>query len=130
MAHFAEIDSNNIVIRVIVVANSDIIDSQGNESEAIGIQFCKKLLGGEWVQTSYNNTIRHKYASAGDTYDEHLDVFKNPKPFISWIYNDSSYEWEAPVPYPNVTIGDNGIPTEQYTWDEENLVWNLTTSAE
>ena len=62
MAHFAEIDSNNIVIRVIVIDNSDTLDAQGNESESIGSQFCTDLFGGEWIKTSYNDTIRNKYA--------------------------------------------------------------------
>ena len=132
MAHFSEVDSNNIVTRVIVVDNNDILDSQDNESEAKGIQFCKDLYGSDtnWVQTSYSSSFRYKFAGIGDTYDETLDVFKPPRPFISWTYNNSSYEWEAPVPYPNVTIGDNGIPTEQHTWDEESLVWRVSTNAE
>jgi hypothetical protein len=128
MAHFAEIDSNNIVIRVIVIDNSDTLDAQGNESESIGSQFCTDLFGGEWIKTSYNNTIRHKYASIGDTYDQTLDVFKLPKPYVSWTYNNSTFNWEAPVARPTVTLDANGVPTEEYIWIEESLSW-LKTNA-
>jgi hypothetical protein len=75
MAHFAEIDSNSIVLRVIVVNNSDILDASGNESEEIGKQFCSNLLGGNWVQTSYNENFRGKYAGTGDLYDSIHDIF-------------------------------------------------------
>jgi hypothetical protein len=78
MAHFAEIDSNSIVLRVIVVNNSDILDANGNESEEIGKQFCSNLLGGNWVQTSYNGNFRGIYAGTGHTYDIDNDVFVAP----------------------------------------------------
>jgi len=75
MAHFAEIDENNIVLRVIVVANEDTFDQDGNENEAIGAKFCHNLLGGRWIQTSYNARIRGKYAGIGDTYNSAKDEF-------------------------------------------------------
>ena len=75
MAHFAQIDSNSLVLRVIVVNNSDILDANGNESEEIGKQFCSNLLGGNWVQTSYNNNFRGKYAGIGDLYDSINEIF-------------------------------------------------------
>lgn len=74
MAHFAELNQDNIVIRVIVVANDKILDENGQESEALGIEFCQKR-GGKWVQTSYNANFRGKYACIGDYYDEELDEF-------------------------------------------------------
>lgn len=78
MAHFAEIDQDNRVLRVIVVANKDTADENGNEVEQIGRDFCNRLLGGNWVQTSYNSNFRGKYAGIGDTYDPINDVFVSP----------------------------------------------------
>lgn len=77
MAHFAELNPTNVVTRVIVVGNPDCLDTEGNESEAVGIAFCKLLYGQDsnWVQTSYNGNIRGKYADIGDTYDETNDIF-------------------------------------------------------
>lgn len=78
MAHFAELDETNIVLRVIVVANDDCLDQDGVENEAIGALFCHHLLGGRWLQTSYNGRIRGKYAGIGDTYDPDTDQFIPP----------------------------------------------------
>jgi hypothetical protein len=79
MAHFAEIDGSNKVLRVIVVSNSDIIDQNGNESEQLGKDLCNRLLGGNWVQTSYNSNFRGIYAGVGYTYDQINDIFIAPK---------------------------------------------------
>ena len=78
MAHFAEIDETNTVLRVIVVADADCLDQYGEEAEQIGALFCHRLLGGVWVQTSYNGRIRAKYAAIGDTFDESIDAFVSP----------------------------------------------------
>ncbi len=78
MAHFAEIDQNNMVLRVVVVNNKDTSDENGNEVEQIGREFCFRLLGGNWIQTSYNSNFRGKYAGIGDTYDPINDVFVSP----------------------------------------------------
>ncbi len=78
MAHFAEIDKDNKVLRVVVVANADTADANGNEAEQIGKDLCNRLLGGSWIQTSYNGNFRGKYAGIGDTYDPVLDVFVSP----------------------------------------------------
>jgi len=118
MAHFAEIGEDGLVLRVIVVANSDIIDSNGNESEEMGINICQNALGGNWVQTSYNARSRKNYAGIGFTYDEARDAFIPPKPFPSWILNEQSCIWNAPVEKP---IGD-------YTWDENELNWKEVTN--
>lgn len=75
MAHFAEIDENNKVLRVIVVNNSDILDEEGSESELKGIEFCKNIFGGEWRQTSYSSSFRGHFAAAGFTYDPIADIF-------------------------------------------------------
>jgi len=121
MAHFAELDSNNIVLRVIVVNNNELIDADGNEVEQKGIEFCQSLLGGTWVQTSYNRNFRKNFAGKGYTYDESRDVFISPQPFPSWTLNEDTCIWESPVPYPD----DN----EHYQWDEETTSWVEITDA-
>jgi hypothetical protein len=115
MAHFAEIDENNVVQRVIVVANKDTADANGNEVEAIGVAFCQRLLGGNWLQTSYHGNIRKNYAGIGYTYDADIDAFVPPKPYPSWVLNTETAQWEAPVPYPN--------DGKTYYWDEDTQSW-------
>jgi len=114
MAHFAQLE-NNIVAKVIVVANQTILDENGNESEKIGVDFCSNLLGGTWIQTSYNGNIRKNFAGIGYKYDAMLDAFIPPQPFASWTLNESTAQWKAPVDYPT----DEGI----FIWDEETLTW-------
>ena len=114
MAHFAQIE-NNLVTQIIVVDNSDIIDDKGNESEEKGINFCTDLLGGAWVQTSYNGSFRKNYAGIGDTYDVSRDAFITPQPFPSWNLNEDTCLWEAPIPCPK--------DDKMYEWDEEVQGW-------
>ena len=115
MAHFAEIDENNVVTRVIVVANKDTADANGNEVESIGVAFCQRLLGGNWVQTSYHGNIRKNYAGIGYTYRADIDAFVPPQPYPSWVLNNDTAQWEAPVPMP-----DDG---KMYSWDEATQSW-------
>lgn len=115
MAHFAEIDENNVVTRVIVVANKDTADANGNEVESIGVAFCQRLLGGNWVQTSYNAKFRKNYAGIGYTYRADIDAFVPPQPYPSWVLNPDTAQWEAPVPMP--TDG------KMYSWDEATQSW-------
>jgi hypothetical protein len=115
MAHFAELDKNNKVLRVISVNNSDIIDSNGNESEDIGKQFCNTLLGGNWIQTSYNGTFRKNFAGTGMTYDSDKDVFLYPQPFDSWILDEDSGMWNAPVEKP--------MDGKKYIWNDSINNW-------
>jgi hypothetical protein len=115
MAHFAQLE-NNIVTKVIVVANQDILDENGQESEQKGIDFCSNLLGGTWKQTSYNGRIRKNYAGVGYTYDEGRDAFIAPKPYNSWLLDEIKAQWKAPVDYPT----DEG----RYKWNEETLTWD------
>lgn len=116
MAHFAELDDNNIVLRVIVVDNAVLLDDDGNESEEIGIDFCNTLLGNStWKQTSYNNNFRNIYAATGGSYDPSNDVFIGIKPFSSWVLNNN-FKWESP-------IGNQPDDGEKYIWDEETLSW-------
>jgi hypothetical protein len=88
MAHFCQLDENNVVTQVIVVDNKDTADASGVEKEHIGAAFCEKLLGGTWKQTSYNGSIRKNYAGLGYTYNTDIDAFVPPKPFASWLLNE------------------------------------------
>lgn len=121
MAHFAELDSNGVVQRVIVVANKDTADANGNELESIGIAFCQKLLGGNWKQTSYNGNIRKNYAGIGYIYDATIDAFVPPKPYPSWVLDTNTAQWQAPVPMPS----DGAM----YSWDEATQSWVQVTTA-
>jgi hypothetical protein len=114
MAHFAELDANNVVLRVIVVGNKDTSDASGVEKEHIGAAFCERLLGGNWKQTSYHGNIRKNYAGIGYTYRADIDAFVAPKPYNSWVLNDKA-QWEAPVPMPT--------DDKRYSWDETTLSW-------
>jgi len=112
MAHFAEIDENNIVLRVIVVAD---------EHEADGENWCNGFLGGTWKQTSFNTVgnvhalggtpFRKNYAATGMTYDASRNAFLNSQPFASWVLNETTCLWESPIDYPS----GNKI----YRWDED-----------
>jgi hypothetical protein len=117
MAHFAELDNNDVVLRVIVVSNSDTSTPDGNEVESIGIAFCQRLFGGNWRQTSYNGNFRVRYAGIGYTYNSQLDAFIPPKPYPSWVLSPVTVDWEAPVPYPT----DGKV----YFWNEGTGSWAL-----
>jgi hypothetical protein len=116
MAHFVELDETNTVKQVIVVHNNELLDENGNESEQKGIDFCVNLLGGTWIQTSYNGNIRKNYAGIGYTYDPINDWFYAPQPFPSWTL-DNNAKWQPPVP----------MPTDEkfYAWNEETLSWDI-----
>jgi len=135
MAHFARLDSNNVVQEVIVISNDEILDENGNESESIGIQICKNLFQYDpdilaevgvstgpvdtiWKKTSYNNNFRFRYAGVGYTYDSTLDAFIKPKPYESWVLDNSTADWIEPLAYPALTQEqfDSG---SFYFWDED-----------
>jgi hypothetical protein len=115
MAHFAELDQDNIVLRVIVVSNEMLLE-EGQESEAKGIAFCKSLFGADtrWKQTSYNASFRRHYAGVGYTYNAVRDAFIPPQPFQSWTLDDGA-NWQPPVAMP--TDG------ERYSWNESTQAW-------
>jgi len=123
MAHWAELDENNIVTRVLVGSNEDPDE---------GYQWLIDNLGGTWVKTSYNTQggvhslggtpLRKNYAGIGYSYDATRDAFIPPKPFNSWLLNEDTCLWDAPTPYP--TDG------EMYRWVEEDLNWQLVTVGE
>ena len=141
MAHFAEIDDSDIVQRVIVIANEDCLDEDGNESEAVGAQFCVDVTGGNttlghWKQTSYNThggkkydpetgeeiegtALRKNYAGPGYKYDSTRDAFIGPKRFNSWKLNEDTCQWDPPVEYPTASTPPSPEYTDQYEWDEE-----------
>jgi len=108
MAHFAEIDNNNVVLRVLVTDNND---PNGDE----GYQWLLDNLGGTWVKTSYNGKLRKNFAGIGYTYDKTMDAFIPPKPFPSFLLNEESCLWEPPVPYP--------MSGGAYSWNEETTSW-------
>ena len=115
MAHFAEIDSEGTVQRVLVVSN-DRITQDGEEVEELGTAYLQNMIPDtDWVQTSYNDNFRKRYAGKGYKYDVERDAFIPPQPFPSWLLNEESLSWEAPFPMPD----DNKI----YKWDEENQSW-------
>ncbi len=120
MAHFAEIDGNNIILRVIVVDDAN---------EAGGEAWCNNLLGGTWVKTSYNthggshprgNPFRKNFAAVGDVYDEGRDAFYGPQPYPSWVLNEQTALWKPPTPQPARGQGQ----TQAHTWNEQTLTWD------
>ena len=146
MAHFAQLDGNNVVTQVIVVSNDDTSDSNGTETESIGVAFCQKLLGADtnWKQTSYNGNMRGNYAGIGYTYMENVatlgvgstDIFIAQQPHASWTISTSAAEWKAPITQPTLT-DDQIAARSYYTWDEsayqadtsdpKTAGWTLTT---
>jgi hypothetical protein len=128
MASFAKIGLNGKVIEVLSVVNEVLHDSNGVEQEAIGIDFLTKLTGYPvWKQTSYNThggvhdkggiPLRKNHAGIGYTYDEDRDAFIPKKPFNSWILNEDTCLWEAPIAKPN--------DENSYTWNESTLTWDI-----
>ena len=116
MAHFAEIDANNVVLRVIVIDNKDTSDANGVEKEHIGAAFCERLFGGAWKQTSYNGNIRKHYAGVGYAYNSVRDAFIPPQPYPSWTLDDDA-NWQPPVAMP--TDG------QRYEWNEATQTWDV-----
>ena len=118
MAHFAELDENNVVIRVIVVNNNELMDN-GSESEEKGIAFCQSLFPNtNWKQTSYNGNFRKNYAGVGYSYlPAPIDGFAPPRPYESWNLDPDVCQWVAPVPMP--TDG------QRYLWNETVQVWEV-----
>lgn len=114
MAHFAELDENDIVLRVIVVSN-EVCPDPAPDNEQQGVDFLKNIgLGDRWKQTSYHGTFRKQYAGIGYKYDAMSDVFIAPQPYPSWLLNDN-FDWVAPVAYPS-----DGA---RYEWEEETESW-------
>jgi hypothetical protein len=124
MAHFAQLDAQNLVMQVIVVNNDTIENLPFPESEPVGIAFCQSLFGADtnWAQTSYNANFRYNYAGTGCFFDASVEpngAFIPPKPYPSWLLNTTTFQWQAPVPFP-----DDG---NAYYWDESTQSWVQTT---
>nr|BAR34926.1 hypothetical protein [uncultured Mediterranean phage uvMED] len=117
MAHFAEIDGRSIVLRVIVLNDDYIRDADGRHNELLGKNFLEKNIGGEWVQTSYSASFRKRFAGIGYTYDKHRDAFISPRPYLSWLLNDDTCNWEPPIEMP-----EDG---NRYRWNEIEMDWEL-----
>ena len=137
MAHFAKLGINSKVIGVEVVADADCQNADGIEDETVGIQFLENIHGWPlWKRTSYNTTanthklggtpFRKNYAGIGHTYDEDRDAFIPPKPYASWILDETKGIWGSPVTYP--TVEEYGDPAKRYniSWDEPNTRWTAT----
>jgi hypothetical protein len=120
MAHFAEIGLDNVVQQVIVVDNAELLDENGVEQESIGREFCRNLLGGTWIQASFNSQFRKNFAGAGYIYDSVRDAFIPPKPYPSWALEEQTCQWVAPVPMPE--------GNKLYCWDENSLAWVEATT--
>ena len=129
MAHFAKIGLNSEVIEVLSVHNDVLKDANGDEQEALGLDFLTKLTGWAiWKQTSYNTRsgvhklggtpFRKNFAGEGLTYDEARDAFIHKQPYPSWILNETTCRWDSPVPQPSLPDPDGKVK-----WDEENQAW-------
>jgi hypothetical protein len=122
MAHFAKIGLNKKVIEIVAIDDSVLLDANGVEQEVNGRDFLTKLTGYPiWVQTSYNKNIRGNFAGIGYIYDEEQDVFIPPQTYPSWILNETTWTWDAPVAYP-----DDG---KIYEWDEPTTNWIEVTNG-
>jgi len=128
MAHFAELDENNIVLRVLVVGNDDIVDENGDEQEQLGISFLRNIFGfnTNWKQTSYNGNFRFRYAGIGMTFDETLNAFIGSSPYASWTLNELTTEWDPPIPRPSLTE-EQASDGYFYVWNEDNYQSDNTT---
>jgi hypothetical protein len=136
MAYFAKINDNNIVVDVVAVHNNELL-VDGNESEQQGIDFLNttyKVDNVNWKQTSYNThagvhseggtPLRKNYGGIGFTYDADRDAFISPKPYNSWILDETTCIWNSPVAMP-----EDASPTKRYDWNEENLNWEVVVEA-
>ena len=125
MAHFAQLNSNNMVVKVEVVVNEIITDGDGVEQEQLGIDFLNSTYNtNNWYkQASYSGTFRKNYPSTGYFYDVVRDAFYTLQPYPSWILNETTCIWESPVAYPVITLNENGMPTKEYIWNEATTNW-------
>ena len=120
MAHFAELNDNNEIVRTIVISNDDILDDNGQESEEHGVALATRFTGSpaRWIQVSFNGTFRRQYPSyEGFVYNEQFDAIIEPSPFPSWSLDDNGY-WQAPVPKP---ADEEGFV---FSWNEETQTWD------
>ena len=121
MAHFAELDNNNVVLRVVVVGNDCVTSDEHADGESWCVNF---FGGGTWKQTSYNDNFRKQFAGIGFTYDSAKNIFIGPQPYVSWAL-DANNDWQAPVTYPTITTYGSNDPLDIYiiSWDEAGQQW-------
>tara|TARA_R110000744_G_scaffold97848_2_gene189051 strand:+ start:207 stop:629 length:423 start_codon:yes stop_codon:yes gene_type:complete len=136
MAHFAKLGVGNKVLQVVVLSNDTILNENGEENEQMGVDYLNSLYGTSdvWKQTSYNTLrgvhkldgtpFRKNYAGIDYSYDEVRDAFYSPQPYPSWILNETTCHWQAPVPYPE-TDPNRLAKDENYSWNEETKNWDL-----
>ena len=120
MAHFAKIGLNDKVTEVIVVHNDELLDENNQESEQKGIDFLHQLYNDSsivWKQTSYNGNMRKNFACIGSTYSSTMDKFVPPQPFISWVLNEETCIWEAPI----------AKPDGNFRWNESTQEWDAVS---
>lgn len=153
MAHYAELDSNNIVLQVIVVRNEDCLDENGQESETAGINYLKSIFGENrtWLKTSYNTranvyytgynpdvisedqskALRKNYAGIGFSYNAEFDAFIEPKPYPSWILNTNKFVYEPPIPRPSDHMQPDYVNNiiKFYNWDENSVSWTFESTT-
>jgi len=142
MASFAKLDNNNIIINVLKLSNEVIQNASALENEELGIQFLKSLYGQDtnWKQTSASGSFRKRFAGIGYFYDSQKDAFVPPKVIFknqlcnSWILNEDTYIYEAPVPFPetydlNLKGLNNELLKDTYSWNETTLTWDLDTDT-
>jgi hypothetical protein len=117
MAHFAKLGVGNVIEQIVVVHNSVITDNNGNEVEKLGVDYLNKIYNTRdtWKQYSYNKNFRGNAATVGGTYDQQRDAFIPPKPYNSWLLNETTLLWDPPIPYP-----DDG---QYYLWNEQTVSW-------
>jgi len=135
MANFAKIGLNNKVIEVLSVHDNVLLDSNNVSSENLGINFLTNLTGWAIWKQSFNDGTRKNQAGIGFTYDEDRDAFIPKKPYNSWILNEETCLWEAPVAYPNtqtqnLTDRDGNPANDAYNWNEINQSWDITEAYE
>ena len=125
MAYFAKLGTGNVIEKVISINNAVITDANGVEQEKLGVDFINKLYNTRdvWKQTSYNKNFRKNYAGIGYSYDQTRDAFIPPKPFNSWILNENTCLWEAPVAMPTTELEEN----QYYSWNESIINWEIKT---
>ena len=119
MPYFAQLDDNNIVTKVISISRQECIDPHtGEEDEIIGIAQCKKLCGGNWKQTSFNGTIRKRYAGIGMVYNAEKDAFICQQPYPSWTLDNTDLIWVSPLGAAPEPTDEERLAGKNYEWDE------------
>ena len=141
MAHFAKLGANSKVIQVLTLNNSDMLNADGVEDEAVGQQYLERHNNWPaqmWIQTSYNTSsgthksggtpFRGNYAGIGYTWDEDNNIFYGKKPYASWVLNTSDAQWHSPIgDAPDDLTDEEKAARTHYVWNEGTGAWDKTT---